>query len=117
MMAWQYHVNWRTVFPSREIEDYDVIINYLKISPYGSNGGVEGHYAFVEHCSDSKTAYKIISTCRKMVKNQYDRMMMIRVAKKYSLSDQILTKIQLEYHNSENYEISVADLFEEVRNS
>lgn len=110
MMAGQYHENWRIIFPGKKIGDYDVIINYLKISPYGTNGGVGGCYAFVEHCSDPETANKIISTCRKLVKDQYDRMMMIRVAKKYSLDNQIRTKIELEYHSSENYEVSLSDL-------
>lgn len=110
MMAKQYHVNWDIALPGRKIGDYDVIINRFKISPYGINGGADGCYALVEHCSDPETANKIISTCRKMVKDQYDRMMMIRVAKKYSLDDQIRTKIELEYHSSENYEVSISDL-------
>lgn len=45
-----------------------------------------------------------------MVKDQYDRMMMIRVAKKYNLDEQIKTRIELEYHSSENYEVSISDL-------
>jgi len=110
MMAGQYHENWGTIFSSRKIEDYDVIINYFKISPYGANGGVGGYYAFVEHCTNPEVANKIISTCRKLVKDQYDRMMMIRVAKKYSLDNQIRTKIELEYHSSDNYEVSISDL-------
>lgn len=45
-----------------------------------------------------------------MVKDQYNRMMMIRVAKKYNLDDQINTRIELEYHSSKNYEVSISDL-------
>ena len=45
-----------------------------------------------------------------MVKDQYNRMMMIRVAKKYNMDDQIKTRIELEYHSSENYEVSISDL-------
>lgn len=103
-------MNWDIALPDRKIGDYDVIINRFKISPYGTNGGADGCYALVEHCFDPETANKIIFTCRKMVKDQYDRMMMIRVAKKYSLDNQIRTKIELEYHSSENYEVSILDL-------
>lgn len=45
-----------------------------------------------------------------MVKDQYNRMMMIRVAKKYNLDDQINTRIELEYHSSKNYEVSISYL-------
>ena len=37
----------------------------------------------------------------------YERMMMIRVAKKYHLDENTRLKIEMEYHDSENYEVKI----------
>ena len=66
-------------------------------------------YYLIEHCNDKETTKKIIRDCRLKLKQQYERMMEIRVGKKYSLDSKILLKIEMEYHDLKNYEINLKD--------
>ena len=96
-------VNWKVVF-GKEISPYAVILcDY-------HNGMLPAHglgYCLVENCGDKEDATNIIQECRTKLKEQYERMMMIRVAKKYELDARTLLKIELEYHDSDNYMVEI----------
>jgi len=104
MMACDLHVNWETVF-AKPVGPYDVIISDFSNnkSPAFGMG-----YFLVEHCDTKDEAEEIIRICRKKLYSQYERMMMIRVAKKYNLNSFTLLNIQSEYHNPENYEVKIS---------
>lgn len=103
MMARDSHTNWDEVFTT-PIGPYDVIISDFN-NPKSVGFGM-GYY-LVEKCDTKDEAEKIIKTCREKLKSQYERMMMIRVARKYSLDPITLAKIEMEYHNPDNYEIKL----------
>ena len=105
MMACETSTNWAAVF-SEPIGSYDIILSDFSNSKATSFGL---GYSLIEHCNDKEIAEKIIRDCRLKLKQQYERMMEIRVAKKYNLNPKILLKIELGYHDSENYEINLKD--------
>lgn len=103
MMACDFSVNWNAVF-NEPVSPYDIIISDFhnnKAPAFGLG------YSLVQHCNNKKQAENIIQECRTKLYNQYDRMMMIRVAKKYNLDEFTRLKIEMEYHNPENYEIKI----------
>lgn len=107
-LACQLNVNWPSVF-KEEVKPYDIILcDYSN-----SVKNVFGLGYFVVHRSDDREeSEKIISLCREKLKNQYERMMEIRVAKKYHLDPLTLSRIELEYHSTENYEVKIKDILE-----
>lgn len=100
MMACDLSTNWNSVF-CEPISPYDIIISDFHNSTASSFG--LGYY-LVQHCDSKEQSEKIIKDCRDKLHAQYERMMMIRVAKKYKLDAITLLKIEMEYHDSENYE-------------
>ena len=107
-LACKLDVNWSSVF-KKEVAPYDIILcdyaNSVK-NVFGMG------YSVVHRSNDREESEKIISLCRKKLKDQYDRMMEIRVAKKYHLNPLALSRIELEYHSSDNYEIKIKDIIE-----
>lgn len=103
MMACQMDTNWKSVF-GREISPYSVIISDFHNSKATSFGL---GYSLVEECEDKEIAEEIIAKCREKLHAQYERLMMIRVAKKYHLDAVTRSRIELEYHSSENYEVVI----------
>lgn len=103
LMACESHTNWDKVL-SAPIGPYDVLISDFN-NPTSVGFGMG--YQLVEHCNTKEEAEEIIKTCREKLKSQYERMMMIRVARKYGLDSIALTKVEMEYHNPENYEIKI----------
>ena len=107
MMACDMSTNWNAVF-KEPVSPYDVIISDFhnsKASAFGMG------YHLVQHCTNKENAEKIIKECRDKLHAQYERMMMIRVAKKYNLDATSLLRIEVEYHDSDNYEVIINDLF------
>ncbi len=104
-------INWKSVFPNIEIGKYDLIISDWtdENNPYWDKG-----YIFVEHFENQKVAEYVLEVCRKKLSEQYDRMKMIRVAKKNGLDDRMIINLELAYHNSENYEIYIDKLLKEL---
>ena len=103
--AGRLNANWNAVF-GHDISPHDIIISDFQ----NSTGALYGMgYSFVESCGNPEDADEIIKTCRDMLRQQYERMMMIRVAKKYSLDSMTRLRIELEYHSPENYEVFLKD--------
>lgn len=103
MMACDLSTNWSSVF-NKPVSPYDIIISDFhnnKAPAFGLG------YSLVQHCRNKKQAENIIKECRNKLYDQYERMMMIRVAKKYNLDKFTRLKIEMEYHNSENYEVKI----------
>lgn len=110
MMAFQYpQNNWDSILKT-EVSPYDIILSDFSNST-ASNFGLG--YALVHKSDSREDSEKIISVCRDMLRKQYERMMEIRVAKKYDLNPIILSKLELEYHSSENYEVKINDILNE----
>lgn len=103
MMACDSSTNWNAVF-SKPVSPYDIIISDFHNSTAAAFGL---GYCLVQHCNDKEQAEKIIKECRGKLHAQYERMMMIRVAKKYNLDELTRLKIEMEYHDSENYEVKI----------
>ncbi len=103
MMSCDYSTNWNAVF-NKPIFPYDIIISDFHNSKANTFGL---GYSFVQHCETKEQAERIIKECRDKLHAQYERMMMIRVAKKYNLDKATLLKIEMEYHDSENYEVKI----------
>lgn len=95
-------VNWEVVFPGKKIGPYDVIISDFH-NPYNVSFGMG--YRLVEHCENEEEGGKIVQKCREKLKKQYERMMELRVAKKYGFEDSVLDNLALEYYSSSNYEV------------
>lgn len=96
-------MNWRTAI-GHECGPNDIILSdFSGSSQYQFGTGVY----LLQECSERETADMIISECRKKLKDQYERMMEIRVAKKYKLNPLLLSKIELEFHNPDNYEVDI----------
>lgn len=104
-------INWKSVFPNIEIGKYDLIISDWtdENNPYWDKG-----YVFVGHFENQKVSEYVLEFCRKKLTEQYDRMKMIRVAKKNGLDDRMIINLELAYHNSENYEIYIDKLLKEL---
>lgn len=103
MMACDSSTNWNAVF-NKTISPYDIIISDF----HNSKANVFGlGYCLVQHCDNVEQAEKIVKECRDKLHAQYERMMMIRVAKKYNLDEFTRLKIEMEYHDSENYEVKI----------
>lgn len=100
-------VNWKSIFPDKEIHKYDLVISDWtnENNPYWDKG-----FIFVEHFEDKKVAEFVLEYCRKKLSEQYDRMKMIRVAKKNGLDERMITNLELAYHNQDNYEIYIDDV-------
>ena len=81
MMACDSSTNWDVVF-QESILPYDIIISDFHNSKAPAFGF---GYSLVQHCDTKEQAEKIIIECRDKLHSQYERMMMIRVAKKYHL--------------------------------
>lgn len=107
MMACESSTNWNVVF-DKPVFPYDIIISDFHNSKAGTFGL---GYSFVQHCDTKEDAEKIIRVCREKLHAQYERMMFIRVAKKYNLDEMTRLKIEMEYHNSDNYEVRIRDIF------
>ena len=45
-----------------------------------------------------------------MLKEQYDRMMMLRAAKKNNLDERLIYNLEMEYHNSKNYDLYLSEI-------
>ena len=103
MMACDSSTNWDVVF-HESISPYDIIISDFHNSKAPAFGF---GYSLVQHCDTKEQAEKIITECRDKLHSQYERMMMIRVAKKYHLDENTRLKIEMEYHDSENYEVKI----------
>ena len=103
MMACDFSTNWDAVF-NESISPYDIIISDFHNSKAPAFGL---GYSLVQHCNNKEQAEKIIKECRDKLRSQYERMMMIRVAKKYNLNENIRLKIEMEYHDSDNYEVKI----------
>lgn len=103
MMACDFSTNWGAVF-SKPVSPYDIIISDFHNSKANAFG--LGYY-LVQHCDSREQAEKIINECRNKLHAQYERMMMIRVAKKYNLDELTRLKIEMEYHDSDNYEVKI----------
>ena len=107
MPAYKYSgVNWLSVF-GYECSPYDVILY-----DFGNNSNslCNHGYSMVQRCNDKETSEYIISVCLSKLKEQYERMMMIRVSKKYDLNPIALFNIELEYHSQKNYEVDISSL-------
>lgn len=103
MMACDFSTNWGAVF-SEPVSPYDIIISDFhnsKATAFGLG------YSLVQHCSNKEQAENIIKECRNKLHTQYERMMMIRVAKKYNLDEFTRLKIEMEYHDPGNYEVKI----------
>lgn len=105
-LACDLDVNWNSVF-RKEVIPYDIIL--CDFSNHTKNLFGMG-YEVVHKSNNREESEKIILFCRQKLKEQYERMMEIRVAKKYNLNPAVLTKIELEYHSPENYEITISDV-------
>ena len=103
MMACDSSTNWDVVF-HESILPYDIIISDFHNSKAPAFGF---GYSLVQHCDTKEQAEKIIIECRDKLHSQYERMMMIRVAKKYHLDENTRLEIEMEYHDSENYEVKI----------
>ena len=103
MMACDSSTNWDVVF-QESISPYDIIISDFHNSKAPAFGF---GYSLVQHCDTKEQAEKIIIECRDKLHSQYERMMMIRVAKKYHLDENTRLEIEMEYHDSENYEVKI----------
>lgn len=107
VIACDTHTNWDSAL-SEPIGKYDIILSDFsnnKAPAWGLG------YTLVQHCDDEATARKIVSDCRNLIQKQYERMMMIRVAKKYDLDALTLLKIEMEYHAEENWNIDLKQYF------
>ena len=102
-MACDLSTNWSAVF-SEPVSPYDIIISDFHNSKANAFGL---GYCLVQHCDNREQAENIINECRNKLHDQYERMMMIRVAKKYNLDELTRLKIEMEYHDSENYEVKI----------
>ena len=104
-------INWKSVFPNIEVGKYDLVISDWtnENNPYWDKG-----YIFVEHFEDSKISEFVLEYCRKKLSEQYDRMKMIRVAKKNGLDERMIANLELAYHNSDNYEIYIEKILKEL---
>ena len=98
-MTCDFLANWDAVF-NEPVAPYDIII-----SDFHNNKALR--YSLIQHCNNKTQAENIIKECRSKLHDQYERMMMIRVAKKYNLDEFTRLKIEMEYHNPENYEIKI----------
>lgn len=103
MMACDMSTNWRSVF-KEPVSPYDVIISDFHNSLASAFG--LGYY-LVQHCDNKEVAESIVKECRDKLHAQYERMMMIRVAKKYKLDATTLLRIEMEYYDSDNYEVVI----------
>lgn len=103
MMACDSSTNWDVVF-QESISPYDIIISDFHNSKAPAFGF---GYSLVQHCDTKEQAENIIKECRDKLHSQYERMMMIRVAKKYNLDENTRLKIEMEYHDLENYEVKI----------
>lgn len=103
MMACDFSTNWDAVF-NEPVSPYDIIISDFHNSKAPAFGL---GYSLVQHCNNKEQAERILKECRSKLHNQYERMMMIRVAKKYNLDENIRLKIEMEYHDSDNYEVKI----------
>ena len=103
MMACDSSTNWDVVF-QESISPYDIIISDFHNSKAPAFGF---GYSLVQHCDTKEQAEKIIIECRDKLHSQYERMMMIRVAKKYHLDENTRLEIEMEYHDLENYEVKI----------
>lgn len=107
LIACDSHTNWDSVF-SEPVGKYDIILSDFsnsKATAWGLG------YTLVQHCDNEVIARKIVSDCRNLIQKQYERMMMIRVAKKYNLDAMMLLKIEMEYHAEENWNVDLKQYF------
>lgn len=104
MMACDMSINWSVVF-KKPVSPYDVVISDFHNNSASTFG--LGYY-LVQHCDNKEVAENIVKECRNKLNAQYERMMMIRVAKKYKLNATTLLKIEMEYHDSNNYEVIIS---------
>lgn len=104
MMACDSSTNWDAVF-NEPVSPHDIIISDFhnnKAPAFGFG------YSLVQHCDNKEQAENIIKECRDKLRSQYERMMMIRVAKKYNLDENTRLKIEMEFYDSENYEVKIS---------
>ena len=99
MMACDHSTNWSAVF-KEPVSPYDIIISDFHSSRMNT-------YYLVQHCDSKQQAETIIKECRGKLHDQYERMMMIRVAKKYDLSENARLAIEMQYPDSDNYEMKI----------
>lgn len=100
--------NWNSIF-GEDIPKHSII---LADWSFNVQGNPKSDYCLVEACYDKEIAEQIITDCRDMLNKQFERMMSIRVMKKYHLDDNILLGLEMEYHDSRNYEIDLKQYFE-----
>lgn len=103
MMYCDMSANLNGLF-EKPVSPYDVIIFGFHIcseNPFGLG------YDLVQHCDNKEVAESIIKECRDKLYAQYERMMMIRIAKKNNLDATTFLKIETEYQDLENYEVII----------
>ena len=99
-------INWDHIF-NGDYSPYDIVLSDFRNTTKSLFG--LGYYR-IHRCDNIEDAKYIVSLCREKLKKQYERMMEIRVAKKYKLNSYVLSKIELEYHSPENYEVKLSDI-------
>ena len=101
-----HNVNWNVLF-NRHVGPFDIVIADWNNN---TNNYYDRGYTFVQSCFGYDEGKKIVELCRKMLKEQYDRMMMLRVAKKNNLDERLIYNLEMQYHNSKNYELYLSDI-------
>lgn len=101
--------NWESIF-GEKIPEHSIIL-----ADWSENvqGNPKSDYCLVEECDNKEVAERIILDCRKLLNEQFGRMMSIRVMKKYHLDDNLLLNLEMEYHDPKNFEIDLKSYFKE----
>lgn len=108
MMVKDLHIDLKKVFQNDNISPYDIVLIDYK----NNTGCIYGTNYFVIHKSTNEQESKyIIDKCREMLYLQYDKMMMIRIAKKYKLNETEIKKVEKEFYNKNNYEFDINQIF------